>query len=237
MSARSSAVENRIWMTRGGQSASLKGGWQDDYAGILAIVVDVSRRDGIAFTPSEADRIVHSARALHGPDSLESGRAAGAAGLALLVGLHPGWRFSVPLLAEAHRIHQAWHGPRHCSVFLLAAFLAAARAMEAPPRGCLYSEAALKRRLDAAVEAGGPCGPQLGAALTEAGLTLMLAGKAEAGRAMLNRASGVHGILLGGPSHPVPSICRALSNDPLLWGSPVVAPPEQRSGIKGSSIQ
>ena len=206
-------------MARGEQSASLKGCWQDEYAGLLAVVADVSRRK-VAFTAAEADRIIEAARGRHGPDSLEFGRAAGAAGVALLVGMRPGWQKSAPpLLAAARRVHEAWLGPRHCAVFLLGSFHAASEALKAAPRHSAYNEAAVKRRLDAAVQSGGPSGPELGAALAEGGLALMLSGRDGAGRAMLRRAAGVHGAFLG-PSHPVPSICRALSNDALLWGPP-----------------
>ena len=156
---------------------------------------------------------VQAAKAKHGPDSLEMGRAAAAAGISsLYLWLKAEGDMADPavctaatqLLVESVRMHRAWLGPLHPTVFLLQTYTMAATMLS--KKGGSFSvedaEAEVAARMPGSKEAG-----EMAAA---GGLALMLQGVGKVGCELLSKAMDTMTALLGPNSGPVVGIVAAM---------------------------
>lgn len=78
------------------------------------------------------------------------------------------------------------------------------------------SLADVNQMLATVVANSGPDSSEMGDALAQCGLALLLVGNIQPGRVLLRRAAEVKASLLG-PGNHIPNICVALSDEPLLW--------------------
>ena len=189
---------------------------------------------------------VQAAKAKHGPDSLEMGRAAAAAGISsLYLWLKAEGDMADPavctaatqLLVESVRMHRAWLGPLHPTVFLLQTYTLAATILS--KKRSSFSVEDAEAELASATEAHGPGSKEAGEMAAAGGLALMLQGHGGEGCELLSKAMDTMTGLLGPKSGATVGIAAAMGGTctPKAGAKrPSRAAPEATAGVAGSNV-